>query len=703
VTAIVETPAAEPPTHATTAGERRDPLAAFPIARLVAIFVAALAFFPIANWIPGGNEVESYFAVTNEWLNGTVIVLGVAVVLTILSRKMSLLWRADLLGGVTALAARRPLLIAVSLALLAGSLYSAVALSILGGRPLNLDEIVQVLQAQIFTQGRLSLPLSSHPAFFTIMNVVETHGRYFAQFPAGGPAMLAIGVLLGASWIVGPLCGAATVLAYSIFLRHAEPRRGVALGALLLFAFAPFVSFVSGSHMNDVTSLMWTAIAIAGMATVVSSGRPRPPLAFLSGLAFGCAATIRPVDAFAFALPAGVWYLARALRARERWLDAGLAAIGVAIPMAALLWINWRTTGAPLLFGYEALWGKAHNLGFHAAPWGTVHTPARGLELINIYFLKLQTYAYESPLPSLVPLIGALLLTKKLSVLDRYLLAASGLLLALYFCYWFGGFYHGPRFVYFLMLPIALWTARFLPLLAECFGRGGTIHRAGVYGLACAALIAVGVSIPFRAQLYAASYPTTRFDADSAAAASGVENALVFVRESWGAQMVARMWALGISRSDAEHLYWQSDACELEEGILRAEANGLHGQEALASLEPLMHPTGTTQPSPFSPDSSERYVPGTTYTARCMKHIAKDRAGFTLFAPFLLAHGGGNIYARDLGEQNPLLIAMYPKRPVYLLKPESSEVGAPFRFYPLSRDSLNRTPSALSAATPADR
>jgi hypothetical protein len=48
-------------------------------------FVAALAFFPIANWIPGGDEVESYRAVANECLNGTVILLGVPIVLTILA------------------------------------------------------------------------------------------------------------------------------------------------------------------------------------------------------------------------------------------------------------------------------------------------------------------------------------------------------------------------------------------------------------------------------------------------------------------------------------------------------------------------------------------------------------------------------------------------------------------------------------------
>ncbi|HET7621422.1 MAG TPA: hypothetical protein VFK39_05915, partial [Gemmatimonadaceae bacterium] len=263
--------------------------------------------------------------------------------------------------------------------------------------------------------------------------------------------------------------------------------------------------------------------------------------------------------------------------------------------------------------------------------------------------------------------------------------------------------YHGPRFVYFLMLPIALWTARFLPLLAERFGSGSTAHRVGVYGFLCAGAIALTVSVPFRARLYAATYPTSRFDADSAATSAAVENALVFVRESWGAQMVARMWALGVSRSDAEHLYWQSDACALEEGIHAAEQSGLHGQAALDALTPLMHPVGTTRPSPFSPDSSERYVAGTTYTPRCVKRIEEDRAGFTLLAPFLLAHGGGNIYARDLDEQNPLLVEQYPDRPVYLLKPASSEIGAPFKFYPLNRDSLIHTASALSASIPADR
>ena len=121
--------------------------------------------------------------------------------------------------------------------------------------------------------------------------------------------MLAAGVLLGAPWLVGPVCGAISVAAFWSYVRVVEPRRGVAVGAVVLFAFAPFAVFMAGSHMNHVPTLMWLTLAMAALARVITSDAPAPAFAFANGIALGCAATIRPVDAFAFALPAGVWYL----------------------------------------------------------------------------------------------------------------------------------------------------------------------------------------------------------------------------------------------------------------------------------------------------------------------------------------------------------------------------------------------------------
>lgn len=666
---------------------RREP--ATYVARLLAIVVAILGFLPIDDWIPGGHASRWYSFIASGFVSGTTIVIGVGIVTAILSTKIHLLWRPDALDPLierwkqSRIAAPSLIIVAALIA------YVLVATMIFDGHPLNVDEVVQVFQAQIFAGGALSRPAFQHPEFFSSIHVVDMQGRVYSQFPAGGPAMLAIGVVLGAPWLVGPIFGAVAVLAFALYLRSTEKRPGVTLAALLVFAFAPFTVFMSGSHMNHVTTLAWLMVAIAAMARVFTSDAPRPWAALLSGLGFGMAATIRPVDAIAFALPSGIWYLLRAIRDPSRWKDALPAAAGVALPLSALLWVNAHTTGAPLLFGYEVLWGQSHQLGFHAAPWGVSHTPVRGLELVNLYFLRLQTYFLETPVPSLVPAIVALALTKRLDRFDRYLLVSSCLLVGLYFAYWFDGFYLGPRFMYPLLPILSIWTARFFPLVRDRVGAGFG-YRVTIFGALCALLIALAVDVPLRAQQYRNGLATMRWDVDSAASASGVRNSLVLVRESWGAQLVARLWALGITRSETELLYWGIDACTLENAVSHLEASSVRGKSAYSALSPLLADSARLVGSPVSPDTTERYLPGEKYTPRCLSRISDDRAGFTLFAPLLLARGGGNVYARDLHARDSLLLAAYPDRPLYLVKPATSEIAEPPRFYPISRDSLER-------------
>ena len=175
--------------------------------------------------------------------------------------------------------------------------------------------------------------------------------------------------------------------------------------------------------MNHATTLMWLLVATLGLAKCAARvPEPQAKWAFVNGFGLGAAAAIRPLDAFAFALPAAVWLLLLAWRDKRRWVDVVASGIGVAIPFGAMMWVNAQSTGSPLLFGYEVLWGKAHGLGFHTAPWGAAHTPSRGLELISLYVTRLQTYLFETPFPSMVPVIAALALTKRVSALDRYLL-----------------------------------------------------------------------------------------------------------------------------------------------------------------------------------------------------------------------------------------------------------------------------------------
>jgi hypothetical protein len=653
---------------------------------LTAGFLVIFGFLPIANWIPGGHEAPWYRLVASGWLSGTAIAVGFGIVLAILSRRLTWLWHDGLWARPLAWYSTQPIAATAVIALAAFALYLTVALVVFAGRPVFVDEGVQLLQARIFTAGRLWLPADPNQEFFTTIHLIDTGGKVYSQFPAGAPAMLALGVLVHAPWLVGPVFATVSVVAWAAFLRVAEPRPAVSLAALLLFAAAPFVTFMGGSHMNHVTSVAWLLIGVAGLAWVVTATTPRPGLALVSGLGFGIAATIRPADALVFAFPAGCWYLWRAIRDRSRWTEVAAAGVGVAIPVAILMWVNLQTTGRPLLFGYEVLWGHIHDIGFHTAPWGFAHTPLRGIELISLYFLRLQTYLFETAIPSLLPAVAALALTRSWSALDRYLLVVSALLVGLYFAYWFDGFYLGPRFMYPLAPVLTLWTARSLAAIRERWGRGLT-YRGAAYTLAVSGLVGATVLLPIRFEQYRQGLSSTRWDQRAAAEAAGIRDALVFVRESWGAQLISGMWSLGISRPQAELLYWKVDACALQGAVDRAVADGSRGEAAFEAFRPLFQDSARVIGSRLSADTTERMLVGAHYSAKCVRRVLEDRTGFTLYTPMMASDGGSNIYGKDLHSRDSLLIARYPDRKVYLLKPPSDSIGATPRFNPVSLDS----------------
>jgi hypothetical protein len=654
-----------------------------------ALALATLGFIPFAEWIPGGHGAEWYAAVASEWLNGLMIGFGVGIVLFLLTRRFAV-WPNGVAARLADTAHKHPWRTAFAFGFAALGLYLAIAFLVFSASPLLIDEVVQVMQARIFADGQLALPAPPYPEFFSAMHVVDTNGRVFSQFPPGGPLMLLPGILLGTSWLVGPFFGACSVALFWLVARNTEHGPAVALGATALFALAPFTAFMAGSHMNHVPALTWLLLALLCIQRVASRPVAAPGVAALAGLAFGMAASIRPVDAAAFALPAAIWLLWRAVRPPALLRDVLAAGAGIAVPALGILLYNALTTGDPLLFGYELLWGKDHGLGFHAAPWGDPHTPARGLELVNLFFLRLQTYLYEWPVPSLVPVIAALLLSRRLAGFDRYLLSSCALLVVLYFAYWHDGFFLGPRFFYPLLPALALWTARLPSLVKERLTRLPNADRLVYLVYGTCFVVAATTSIPIRAQQYAAGFSSMRQDYLQPARERGIENALILVRESWGAQLMARLWSLGVPRSAAETLYRGVDSCVLELTLSKLERSLIRGASAVESLMPLLVDSAKVIKSQLSPDASQRVLPGLQYADICQRRILEDRSGFTLLAPLMTRDPGSNIYARELHARDTLLFALYPSRPVYVMRTASSRVGAPLELHPLSADSARR-------------
>lgn len=657
--------------------------------RLIALVLLAGALLPVADLIPGGEHDPFYWGRSVDWLQGFALCAGIGALAAYLAHVRRRTGAGASVtpppGAVTTPADGPDAAFLGGVAAGALALYSLVALAVFSGHPLLIDEVVQVLQARWYAAGDLWVPPAPHREFFSIMHLVDVGDRVFGQFPAGGPAMLALGTLVGAEWLVGPVSGALCVMLFWRLLGHLEPdaTRRWRRGATVLFALTPFAVFMFGSHMNHVTTLLWLLVAMVALARATHDPGASPWWGALMGLALGAAAAIRPMDGAAFALPAAAWLLWRARRGGRPLAALLLSGLGVAIPLAGALYVNAQTTGHALLFGYDLLWGAGHSIGFHASPWGPVHTPQRGVELLSLYLTRLSTHLFELPFPSVLLVAGGLWTSRRLSGLDRYLLASGGLLLAGYWAYWHDGEYLGPRFLVPLIPALVLWAARFPRALVVRLGAGSLPWLAVRVALGAGVVLALVEIAVVRIPSYRNGLTSMRVDIAGESARAGVRDALVLVKESWGARLVVRMWALGVPRSETEILYRKTDACRLELAIRALEDRGARGAEATASLLPLLADSALVIRSVRSPDSSEGFQPGYEYAPVCEAQIESDWRGFSHLTPFRLARDG-NIYARWLPGREAEIAADFPGRALYRLVRSGTAVDAGYVWERLS-------------------
>ena len=673
--------------------------------RLAAVLLLVLTLLPVANLLPGGETDPGAAARLADWGQGLALCAGVGLLVWFLSRRRAGSpeggdsaapagrWLggevSDARGGGTAgdenaLAVPADWGFGAALAVAALVAYVGVALWVFDGRPLLIDEIVQVLQAREYAGGHLSQAVREPREFFSIMHWVDLGDRAYGQYPPGGPAMLVPFVLLGAEWLAGPVAGAVSVALFHGLLLRLEPSatRRFRRGTLLLFALAPFAVFMFGSHMNHATTLAWLLLAGLGLARATQPGAAAA-WGLVAGLGLGVAATIRPLDAGAFALPAAAWLAWRARGGLRPLTALLLSGIGVAVPMGLMFWVNQQTTGHALQFGYDQLWGAGHALGFHEAAWGTAHTPMRGLELLGLYASRLGTYLFETPFPSTLFAGLGLWMHGRMAAFDRHWMAALVLLGAGYWAYWHDGFYLGPRFLFAALPVFVLWSARGLRALLAMTRPQTAARRGLLAGLGLAALLSAVSLVVVRVPTYRNGMVSMRIDPAREAAAAGVSNAVVLVQESWGAQLMVRMWASGVSRADAERFYRGVDACRLDVVLTARTAAGIRGEALAAELRPLLADSARLIPSERSPDFTERQDPRLAYPPGCEQRIAEDRAGYTLYAPWRLAVDG-NAYLRWLPGREAEVQRAFPGRAVYRVRRDGPSVHAPLVWQRLS-------------------
>ena len=549
-------------------------------------------------------------------------------------------------------------------ALLALTAAAALTVLLFARQPHNADEVAQLWHARILLSGRLSLPVDPNPEFFGMDNVID-RGRWYSQFPIGGPAFLALGLALRAAWLVNPVLLALTFPNVYLFARRAYDE-ATARAAVLVLLLAPFALFMSASYMNHVPTMWLTSAALAQLA-VWHDAEDRRALwrsSILIGLALGTATAVRPLDAAIVAGVVGVMQLwsSRASGVRIRALV--LQGVAGALPMALLLLANWRTTGAPLRFGYEVLYGRAHELGFHTDPYGTAHTPIRALAFASKYLLELDVALLESPLPAIGVIVAGLLLLRRPSRWDRLLIALVAAQVVGYALYWHEGEFRGPRFLFTVLPAFVLLVARAPFVIAAA--TQGTVRRAAVLVLPIGLLAGwtawdVDASPLGRYRLYRNASPIARIDPAKIERDAHLRNALVFVSESWEAVALRRMWALHLERGDAMRLLASAHPCAARQAILDEERPGTTLEGRLARMERTVR----------------AYDPSSDPSPACISDLTSDADGPATYGPFFPANtigpdgrvGGNVVYVLDLGAHNEVLRARFGDRTWYRFGP----------------------------------
>ncbi len=330
---------------------------------------------------------------------------------------------------------------------------SAIGLLVLQNFPNSGDEWCYLLQAEMFIQGRLSVPSPPHREFFHTGWMIN-NGKFYTHHPPGWPLVLATGVWAGVPWLVNPLLGALTLLVvYALGKRMYQQR--VATIALLCTLGSPFFLVHSASYWPHSSSLLFLSLSLLGFVAGLSNRSLYSPV--LGGLSGSLSFFIRPLEQVILLLACGMFCLLPAQR-QQHGLRAG-SVFCLTHLLGVLLLLGYHTLqhGHPLVTGYEVSYGAqgAANMRFTFPTW----------HYIDDYFFDLVWWTVPG-----MPLVAVGYLLTRLRQPQPDTQGRHWDVLLVLICAWFMIMYamvvyppwvgYGPRYYYSGFFAVALLTAR---------------------------------------------------------------------------------------------------------------------------------------------------------------------------------------------------------------------------------------------------
>ena len=639
--------------------------------RLLGLGLLLGAYLPVHRLLdaeqagPAGSATRaSAEAAWGAGLYGTLIVLGSAFVMS----RLVGLGRLRAQGTRLLQLIERPT--SGSFALLTGGfsllLTAAVARFLYDGSPTSVDELAQLLHASALADGRLGIPLLGDQAAWLVQNGTATTEGWASVYPPFHTMLLAIGIRVGAPWIVGPLAIAtATVLSTLCF----ERLLGTWVGRLagLMLGLSPFWISIGATHLSHTTAA--AALAATLWAALHAQGGS-VPWAFATGAALGAAVTTRPwVGLVAGATLVAASLASEAFNSSRKSLGPRFAAfVGGGLPFAVLLfWWNARLFGHPLRLGYSATFGPAHGLGLHVDPWGNRYGVLQALAYTGADLVQLGLHLFETPLPA-VAMVGVALMLGLVRGRTGVLIAWTAAVSGANALYWHHGIHMGPRMVY---EAVPAWVGLFV-LAAVEIGRGNGLPQRIRSVAAWSVLLTVlggGILIP---GVLIARGANVGSAPDIELPPPGVP-AIVFVHGSWSSRIASRLAATGMRRDSIETALRRNGICAVNRyARWRADPSPQAGSEApQLELSALPGSPLTLEPRLLSPGNVIRVDSAVPFDATCSREARADRFGAieleSLIWRFPPLSGRTVFVARDLGPTTNLTVRRTLARRAFVL------------------------------------
>jgi hypothetical protein len=214
--------------------------------------------------------------------------------------------------------------------------------------PISGDDYSYLYQAKLFAAGKLWAQDPLYDPSLPFYDCVETYcfrddqGHRFSKYAPGWPAILALGVRLGAPWLVNPLLGALLVF---LMLEYTERRFGKehvrVLALLVTLCF--FLSYYAASCRAHISCALFIFSAFLLYDFAEKRSDSAKPWLFGAGAMLGYSAMIRYVDW----IPLALW-ISISLIWRKRFTDTILFGIGFVLLASGNLVYDTLLSGNPL-------------------------------------------------------------------------------------------------------------------------------------------------------------------------------------------------------------------------------------------------------------------------------------------------------------------------------------------------------------------